>query len=77
MNCSPCVILHAALACRRDTLERVTRVRRLMHRYQVHASRGVDGGFPAPAPAPTSPARTCASIDGVVEGVNVLRACRV
>lgn len=56
-NCSPCVILHAALACRRDTLERVTRVRRLMHRYQVHASQGVDGGFPAPAPAP-APAPT-------------------
>lgn len=52
MNCSQCVILYAALACRRDTLERVTRVRRLMHRYQVHASRGVDGEFPAPAPAP-------------------------
>lgn len=29
-----------AFACRRDTLERVMRVRRLMHRYQVHASQG-------------------------------------
>lgn len=40
-----CVIPHAALTCRRDTLERVTRVRRLMHRYQVHASQrgGGDG----------------------------------
>lgn len=39
----PPIILHVALTCRRDTLERVTRVRRLMHRYQVHASHGGDG----------------------------------